>query len=93
MTTHRERFDAGSPDPTHPATEWGGELSDAADIPRAVFETAQGVWTGDAPAGRADYEDTVEFVGVSDPAGPDGVATPGNLVMGDRWRQMTEYVA
>lgn len=69
------------------------KLDSLPSSPRRIFETAQGTWTDDAPGGRSDYVDTVEFVGVTDPTdGTNGVTTPANIVAGDRWTPVADYV-
>lgn len=72
-----------------------GKVSDQAEMvtPRRVFETALGVWTDDAPSGRSDYHDTIEFVGVTDPTDvTNGITTPANIVAGDVWREVSAFV-
>lgn len=81
------------------ATAAQGTKADTAVQPddlvvRRIFETALGVWTADAPAGRSDYIDSIEFVGVTDPTdATNGINTPGNIIAGDRWIETTDYVA
>lgn len=69
------------------------KLDSLPSSPRRIYETAQGTWTDDAPSGRSDYVDTIEFVGVSDPTdGTNGITTPANMVAGDRWTPVADYV-
>lgn len=49
-----------------------------------IIEISTGVWSGDAPA-RAVGEYPITFVGASDPAGANGIDTPGNINLGDDW--------
>ena len=48
------------PNPTIAA----GKVSDQAEMvaPRRIYETALGTWTADAPSGRSDHQNTIEFV-------------------------------
>ena len=55
-----------------------------ANVGLVLVETAVGVWSGDAPPGRANGERPVTFVpydpdSPTDPAGANGIATPANI--------------